>query len=286
MKKKIQWLLKYSLLQHIVDFVLDNLISIVFLGVSGGLGYLSTKVPYLTSLPNTTKGILTGTVIFIIFAFYKLYVKTISNAKLIKNSGLFLFQPNRKSGDMEANKRLMDEKSSTARDILILGATGYNTFARSDVEGKAMLREQLEQMTGEIKIMLLHPKAQQAESRAQALGVPLGDYQQEIHKSINFLRQLKTKGQNISLKVYVQKPIWKMILLDDFLWLQYYHPNSHVEQMPVYGIHRKQPIGEYSLFGPLYEVFQKKWNDDNNPTVDLRSNTIPVHPHDLSTDIT
>lgn len=279
---------KKNIIQRFLEnFVLQYIVSITFLGTCAIISYLSTivKVPYLTSLSNITKVIFISVIIFIIFVLYKLYVKTKSNNKLIKNSGLFLFQPNRNSGDIEANKRLMDEKSCTARDIFILGATGYNTFARSDAESKAMLREQLERMTGEIKIMLLHPKAQQAEIRAKSLGVPTVDYQQEIHNSISFLNQLKNKGQNISLKVYVQRPIWKMILLDDFLWLQYYHPNCHVEQMPVYGIYRRQQIGEYSLFGPLYEVFQKKWNDDNNPTVDLRSDIIPAHPHDPSTNI-
>lgn len=277
MKNVIQRFLK--------DLVSKYIVYVLFLATCGLFTYLSKIIPYFAPLSNFVKVASVIVIFFTIFVLYKFYVKTKSNTKLIKNSGLFLFQPNRKSGDIEANKRLMNEKSSTARDILILGATGYNTFARSGVEGKAMLREQLERMTGEIKIMLLHPKAQQVEVRANSLGVPIEKYRQEIHDSINFLKQLKNKGQNISLKVYVQRPIWKMILLDDFLWLQYYHPNCHVEQMPVYGIYRRQQIGEYSLFGPLYEVFQKKWNNDNNPTVDFSSNIIPAHPHDPSTDI-
>ena len=277
MKNVIQRFLK--------DLVSKYIVYVIFLATCGLFTYLSKIIPYFAPLSNFVKVASVIVIFFTIFALYKLYAKTKSNAKLIKNSGLFLFQPNRKSGDIEANRILMEEKSSTARDIFILGATGYNTFARSDAESKAMLREQLERMTGEIKIMLLHPKAQQAEIRAISLGEPIERYQQDILTSIDFLRQLKNKGQNISLKVYVQRPIWKMILLDDFLWLQYYHPNSHVEQMPVYGIYRKQQIGEYSLFGPLYEVFQKKWNSDNNPTVDLSSDIIPVHPHDPLTGI-
>jgi hypothetical protein len=58
-----------------------------------------------------------------------------------------------------------------------------------------------------------------------------------------------------------------MIILDNFLWLQHYAQNTHVERMPVYGIQRKADGS--NLFDPLYAVFQKKWIHDENPTYDF-----------------
>lgn len=191
--------------------------------------------------------------------------------KIGKNTKIFYFRPNIHVVDKTENTKFLLEQCKVAKDICILGATGYRTFARKDSESIAPLREVLEDITGEIKILLFHPKGQFTISRANALGVPLDDYQREIMNSINFLKELKNKGENIALKLYMQRPIWKMIILDNFMWLQYYHPKKHVERMPVYGISRSQKKEEYSLFDPLYGVFQKKWYHDGNPTYDFNT---------------
>lgn len=201
-------------------------------------------------------------------------VKRISNwgkntFKISKNTKIFYFRPNIHVEDKTENLRFLLKQCKIAKDICILGATGYRTFARKDCDSIAPLREVLEDTTGEIKILLFHPNGQFTSSRANALRVQLDDYKKEIMNSVNFLRELKNKGKNIALKFYVQRAIWKMIILDNFMWLQYYHPNRHVEQMPVYGVSRGRE--GYSLFDPLYGVFQKKWHDDGNPTYDFNT---------------
>ncbi len=198
---------------------------------------------------------------------------------ILNNSRVFHFRKNATDTDRTKNKDFLLDQCKKAKNIHIIGATGYQTFARSDPDGKAILKNVLEKdMTGEIKIILLHPYGKCARSRADALGVPLSNYQSEIRNSVAFLKELEQKGKNVALKFYDQRPIWKMIILDDFLWLQHYHQNRHVERMPVYGISRSQKTNEYSLFDPLYDVFQKKWRHDNNPTYDFKTDEI-VHIH-------
>jgi hypothetical protein len=113
--------------------------------------------------------------------------------------------------------------------------------------------------------------------RASAIGVPLDTYKQEIFSSIEYLKELREKGKSVSLKLYKQRPVWKMIIIDDFLWLQHYVTAHHVENTPVFGIHRDN--NSESLFEPLYAVFMKKWKFDGNPTYNFDSDLL-VYPED------
>lgn len=258
-----------------------------FLYVTGGivLAYFSTQVRFLSAVPGSFKAAFVGIIFVACYIGYRLYVYTSSKNILINNSGLFYFRPNAAEKDKKENKKLLLEQIQTAKSVEMIGATGYNTFAKAEhADGRAaILRDALENIViGDIKILLFHPDGKYARMRASALGIPLDDYKQEIYNSIGFLKELRNKGKSVSLKLYEQKPIWKMIILDDFLWLQFYDLRFHVERMPVYGIYKKKD-GE-SLFDPLYAVFQKKWNFDYNPTYDFDKDEL-VYPEDIEGNI-
>jgi len=259
----------------IADFLYD----VVKYGILSGflatlLEYLKKPFPLLEGLP--TKVIVPGFALLAIsiFLFKRLWILNKSRVELLNNSGLFYFRKNAREEDRSKNIELLLEKIGSAKGIEMIGATGYNTFARCDPGGeKAILREAFEKyVTGEIKILLLNPNAEQTRIRARALEVAIDKYQREIFESIEFLKELKNKGKSVALKLYSQRPIWKMIILDDFLWLQYYDPRFHVERMPVYGINRKKDGS--NLFDPLYEVFKKNWNHDYNPTYDFAADEL------------
>lgn len=258
-----------------------------FLYVTGGiiLVYFSAQASFLSDIPGYFQAAFVGIMFVAGYIGYRLFIFEGKKDILINNSGLFYFMPNAAEKDKKENEKLLLEKIQTVKSIEMIGATGYNTFAKPEhAEGKAaILRDALENIIiGDIKILLLHPESKYARMRARALGVIIGTYKHEIHNSINFLKELKNKGKSVSLKLYKQKPIWKMIILDDFLWLQFYDPRFHVEKMPVYGIHEKR--GGESLFDPLYAVFQKKWNFDYNPTYDFDKDEL-VYPEDTEGNI-
>lgn len=211
-------------------------------------------------------------------ALYKISKGLNSRIRVYRYAKVFHVRPNTTTGDKTKNKKFLLDQCKKAKGVCIIGATGYQTFARKDAEGNAILRNVFEEIIGEINILLLNPNGTHTKSRAKALGVPFSEYMQQIINSVNFLKELITKGKNVHLKFYSQRPIWKMIILDDFLWLQYYHPTMHVEHTPVYGIKRG---GSSSLFNPLYDVFQKKWFHDDNPTYDFASEKL-LYPNGKS----
>lgn len=266
--------------------LLKNFITKVFLeviykslipAVVALFGVLVSKyLPFLKEVPWYIITIVIVALISFVAIAYRLLKWFIERAfkryKIYKNSGIFDYRPNKTSEDKTKNEAFLLEQVKSAGSIKIIGATGYQTFAKSDATGKAVLREVLENISGEIKILLLHPNTEQTKMRAKALGVLLETYQRDIANSIQFLKELKIKGKSVALKLYSQRPIWKMIIADDFLWLQYYDPKEHVEYTPVYGI--KRDHNNYTLFEPLSAVFTKKWEHDNNPTYDFDTGSL------------
>lgn len=262
-----------------IRFLKDIIFWIAYVGST----YYTFSGKYISSLPRVSKISICVFVTFMVLAayfFYKLFQKTKLQNILIANSGLFYFRKNTIEKDKKENERLLLEEIKTTKNIEIIGATGYNTFAKPEHAGEnaAILRDAIEKdVMGEIKILLLHPRGKFTRMRASSLGVPIETYKQEIYNSIAFLKELRGRGKSISLKLYKQRPVWKMIIIDKFLWLQHYVSNLHVESSPVYGIYKNRD-GE-SLFDPLYGVFLKKWKFDNNPTYDF-DNDLLVYPED------
>lgn len=233
-----------------------------------------TGPKFLDEIPSWGRGVIFGIVLVFIYAGYGIGAAVFRRIRLFFVSGLFYYDPNLTEDDKTQNKELLVEEARKANTIELIGATGYKTFAKNDSEGTATLRDAFQNAKGEIKVILLNPEGEQARNRATAVNMNWEDYKHEIESSIRFLKELKNKGKAVSLKFYDQKPIWKLIRLDNFMWLQYYHPNSHVEKMPVYGLKRAHGKGNHNLFDPLYSVFEKKWLHDSNPYYDFSTDKI------------
>lgn len=268
------------------EVVLPVLLKVVLPGIVTVLTALVAKplaekyFPFWEKVPGIIKVLIIIVPIIILVVGFISAVWIFSRAwriyKVYKNSGIRDYRPYKKAEDKEKNEKFLLEQVEKAKNIKIIGATGHQTFSRSDTAGKAVLRDILERISGEITILLLDPRANQTKSRAQSLKEPevsLEQYQQDIKSSIEFLKYLKQKkSKSVTLKLYSQRPIWKMIIADDnFLWLQYYDPEKHVEHTPVYGIRCRD---EYTLFEPLRDVFLKKWWHDDNPSYNFETDEL------------
>lgn len=151
--------------------------------------------------------------------------------------------------------------SHHARDLRIMGATGWNTFG----DQKSPLHKLLSGFDGEVKVLLMlpDPKLPALARRAKETGRTPEEYVAEIWRSIERIRTLRSKGKSISLKFYTQTPIWKMLISNDFMWLQHYCKAIDVEDTPVY-VFFSDGDGGTSLFHPLYSVWLKRWERDDN----------------------
>lgn len=172
-----------------------------------------------------------------------------------------------RSGEYLAGRRSrqLKERQGRGRDLLLIGSTGFRTFAEPDGDLHNVLYS-----CREAKIMLLDPDSEGARARAKAIlhpEVTEERFREQISKSIEFLRRLKEAQKSITLKLYQDPPFLKLAILGDYIWMRHYPSALDVEKMPEYLFqHVQHPE---SLYTPLYQYFLTRWNDPDIPEYDF-----------------
>jgi hypothetical protein len=186
-----------------------------------------------------------------------------------KNAGLVLVT-NVKG--VIARKRIknMKSKQGFAREIMLIGSTGFRTFVESGGD-----LHQAVQNCREAKIMLLDPFKEGAVSRAMSIPDPEitpETVREQIGKSIDYLKGLRAAQKNIILKLYPDMPLLKLAILGDYAFLRHYHTGQNVRNMPEYVFENDRNDG--GLYIPLYRYFLSRWNDPSMPEYDLSSDDL------------
>jgi hypothetical protein len=190
-------------------------------------------------------------------------------SKMASSAGIIDFFP---PGKFLARRRIkkLKEQHGLHRDVLIISATGFRTFADPESDLHRIL-----QNCREAKIMLLNPHGAGARARAKSMMDPNVTpelFNEQIRKSIDFLKRLKTLQKNITLKLYDEPPYLKLAILGDYIWMKHYHPGLDVHGLPEYLFQHDQNPG--SLYTPFYQYFLMRWRDSNIPEYDLDTDEI------------
>ena len=190
-------------------------------------------------------------------------------SKMASDAGMIHFFP---PGKFLAQRKIKKwkEQHGFNRDVLIISATGFRTF----VEPQSDLHRIL-QNCREAKIMLLNPHGYGARARAKSMLDPHVTpevFEEQIRKSIEFLKQLKALQKNIMLKLYNEPPYLKLAILGDYIWMKHYHPGLDVHSLPEYLFQHDQNPG--TLYTPFYQYFLIRWRDANIPEYDLDTDEI------------
>jgi len=166
-----------------------------------------------------------------------------------------------------ARKRIrkLKEKHGRGRVVKVLGSSGYATF----VDQVGDLSDLLGNCLG-ANILLMNPFSSEANRRVQAVADPhftLERFRDEVFESITLLKRLKAMGKNMKLKLYSEPPLFKLVILGDYLWLQHYHADLDVQRMPEFVFqHHPNHHGLYTVF---YQYFNQKWESHEIPDYDL-----------------
>jgi hypothetical protein len=166
--------------------------------------------------------------------------------------------------------RKLKERHGLARDVMVISSTGFRTL----VDTKGDLHHVIASCR-EAKIMLLNPLSEGASTRVKSIldpDITIERFREQIAKSILFLKGLKAIQKNIKLKLYNDPPFLKLVILGDYMWIQYYHTGLDVQRMPEYVFKHDQNLG--SLYLPLYQYFLTQWNHPDIPEYDLESDDL------------
>lgn len=161
--------------------------------------------------------------------------------------------------------RTLKERQSRMRDVMIVGSTGFRTFA----DPKGDLHAAIQHCRA-AKIMLLNPYSEGAIERAKSIldpGVTAESLRRQVAQSIEFLKQLRAAQRSIQLKLYPEAPFLKLAILGDYAWVQHYHPGLDVQVLQEYVFVHNQNPG--SFYTPFYQYFVTRWNDVTIPEYDL-----------------
>ncbi len=166
---------------------------------------------------------------------------------------------------LQRRARKMKNELGFARELMIIGSTGYRSF----VEPAGDLHEAVKHCR-EAKIMLLDPLKEGAITRARSIPDPEITpevIREQIVRSIDFLKGLKTAGKTVRLKLYPDLPLLKLAIIGDYAFLRHYHTGLNVRHMPEYAFRNEPRHG--GLYIPLCRYFQSRWQDPDIPEYDL-----------------
>ncbi len=186
-------------------------------------------------------------------------------ARMAKSAGLVQATPRRGTFMFKRRIRHMKERLGFARDIMIIGSTGYHSF----VEPAGDLYEAVRNCR-EAKIMLIDPLKPGAIVRARSIPDPEITpevIREQIVRSIDYLKDLKAAQKNVRLKLYPDLPLLKMAILGDYAFIRHYHTGVNVRLMPEFAFKNEQNHG--GLYLPMYRYFCSKWQDPAIPEYDL-----------------
>ncbi len=185
-------------------------------------------------------------------------------ANAAKSAGL-AFAPSMKGLFAQKRIKRLKEKQGIARDIMVIGSTGFRTF----VDPKGDLHEVIKSCR-EAKIMFLNPYSEGASIRASSIPEPditTDHFQEQIKKSIDFLKGLNGIRRNVRLKLYNDAPFLKLAILGDYIWVQHYHAGLNVRVMPEYVFKHNQ--NSSGFYAPFYQNFLSRWSDPEIPEYDF-----------------
>lgn len=157
------------------------------------------------------------------------------------------------------------EQEGTARDLLLIGSTGWTTFVKPEGDLHRVVQD-----CREAKIMLLNPCGEGAFIRAKSIPDPdvtPEHFREQIENSLEFLKSLKSLQKNIKLKLYEEAPLLKLAVLGDYVFMKHYHSGLNVREMPECVF--RHSSNHCNLFHPLYQFFLSKWRDPRIPEYDF-----------------
>lgn len=145
-----------------------------------------------------------------------------------------------------------------ARDANIISITGHDTLVASD----SLLKDVLG-AAYEIRVMLLNPLSDAARRRVESLPEDrtLDGFQEQIRASIAYLDERRKSGKKVSLKFYDHDPFWKVVVLDDRVWVQHCCTGREMKDQSEYVFSLQHDDPTQGLFVPFYTYFLHKWNE-------------------------
>lgn len=272
----------HSVLRAFLRDAAGSLYHIVIVAMSAGIALLlpagaSQFLSFWSRVEHDKFSLITvemtaAIVLMVCFNFIHRSMRDRALASVATGAGLVSFFP-RHARDAQRRIKTLKEAQGTGRTVMVIGSSGYSTCVDQVGDLSSVLVQCLE-----AKILLVNPCSQDASARMQALAHPtytLSTFREEVRKSIALLKRLKAIGKVVKLKLYSDAPLVKLVILEDYLWLQHDHADLEVQTMPEYVLQRnRKDHGLYTLYTLYAHYFMQRWESAEIPEYDLETDEL------------
>jgi hypothetical protein len=190
-------------------------------------------------------------------------------AKMAIDAGFVSFFPHRARRAEDGIRKLRDTQGR-GRTVMVIGSSGYDTL-RDQVGDLSTV---LDKCLG-ANIMLVNPLSQGASARIRAIADPMMSiekYREGVRQSIELLKRLQAVGKSVKLKLYSDPPLLKLVILGDYLWMQHYHTDLDIQEMPEYVL--RHNANDHGLYTLCYQYFVQRWERTEIPEYDLETDEL------------
>ncbi len=247
-----------------IAFFLPYMVSVIARNFWVYWSIIEGKTMYLISVE-----VVTAIMLLLVFNYLGRSLRDKRIAKTARYAGLV--RCFRSTGPFSQRRiKKLKNKQGLTRNVLVISSTGFRTFADPRGELHSVL-----QNCREAKIMLLNPHSEGATLRAKSIldpSVTAEKLSEQIKRSIDFLKDLRTTRKNIRLKLYDDTPFLKLAILGDYVWIKHYHPGLDVQSMPEYMFEHDQDPG--GLYTPLYQYFLARGENPACSEYDLETDEL------------
>lgn len=193
---------------------------------------------------------------------------------LAQSCGIEGFHPLTTADEKNAGWGVCVDRMAEARhgELCLAVFTGASTFACESRQGeenrRSPLRDALDRHKRDLRILLMQKGCEAWEQCIKEFGKGDETEEQKFRveleaghkKARKFCEGLAQKPvfqlRSIEVREYDRPPLWKMVLMGNYLWLQYYVPGERSDDRPAYVIRCDVPGG---MAYPLQSVFEYRW---------------------------
>ncbi len=248
--------------QHLIVSIIIGLISSYFI-------YLIKFIAFLDKFQSVHPHVFSCVLAVILILIFQLII--IARKGLLANkTGIFFYSPNNNNKALKKSNNFLKSNGAVTRKLYILGATGLKTFA----ETEAPLYNSL-QKCPEVKIILANPNSEAIEKRCDQLkDIDIEEYKREISDTLTKLTELHKVNDNIKVKFYSSEMLWKLIIIDNYVWVQQYSPSKHVKNTSCYAFELTDNNNYEDIYNYLDKQFIKRWESNRLKIYDFASKSI------------
>jgi hypothetical protein len=154
------------------------------------------------------------------------------------------------------NKPTLEKQIALCKNsFYFLGISAKRTVSAPELQEKLI---EIGKKGGEIRFLLMNPKSPTLKRKADDEGDDWNAWKKDIEAQINRLKAIgKNNNIKISVKLYDEFPIWRMVIIDTSkMYLHYFLSEQQGPQSPLLEIEEKKN----GIFHSFYREYLELWN--------------------------